>query len=315
MKNLLLSVLVLFSCTSLFAQNCSELFFGVYYAGANNDKALEIYNPTNATISLAGYHVDRYSNGSQTPVETFNLTGSIPAYSSFLVTCGQTDSQFVSTPSPGYWSLPINDSLQQKADLLADSTYPGVFYFNGNDALTLAKGAVIVDIFGKIGQDPGKDWSWDSTLVPPYCNPVGGQSSKDLTYHFALTRKASVKHGVTTNPSYFNGLAEYDSTYYRGFKYTTGFKHHACDCNTAGITNVDDNNSLVNVYPNPVDNNVFFVNATEKITDVYVYDLVGKEMQHVTVGNGSFTATVEVGKLATGSYLGSDQIAIRQHGG
>lgn len=57
--------------------------------------------------------------------------------------------------------------------------------FNGDDAIALLKGGMYVDIFGKIGEDPGSQWS------------DGGNSTQDQT----LVRNSNVTAGVTTNPT------------------------------------------------------------------------------------------------------------------
>jgi len=68
MKQTLLFISIVISA-SLFAQNtCNELFISEYVEGWSNNKALEIYNPTNSPINLSGYFVSRYSNGSTTEV-------------------------------------------------------------------------------------------------------------------------------------------------------------------------------------------------------------------------------------------------------
>ena len=64
-KNLLFIVSVL--TLNATAQNCSELFISEYVEGWSNNKALEIYNPTNAAIDLSNYAVIRMNNGSTKP--------------------------------------------------------------------------------------------------------------------------------------------------------------------------------------------------------------------------------------------------------
>ncbi|HIF15277.1 MAG TPA: lamin tail domain-containing protein [Bacteroidetes bacterium] len=59
MKNLLLiSLITLSSC--IWAQ-CTDLFFSEYVEGTHNNKALEIFNPTNDSIDLSNYRIIRYS--------------------------------------------------------------------------------------------------------------------------------------------------------------------------------------------------------------------------------------------------------------
>ncbi len=56
-----------FLCFGIFAQaQCDELFFSEYVEGYANNKALEIYNPTDQAINLSGYSIARFSNGATT---------------------------------------------------------------------------------------------------------------------------------------------------------------------------------------------------------------------------------------------------------
>jgi len=68
MKKALLFLSFVF-CASLLSAQCSDLFFSEYVEGYANNKALEIYNPTNAAINLSGYSLVRFSNGSTTANE------------------------------------------------------------------------------------------------------------------------------------------------------------------------------------------------------------------------------------------------------
>ena len=58
-------------------------------------------------------------------------------------------------------------------------------YFNGNDAITLEKGSDIIDIFGKVGENPGEAWGDEN----------GAWWTKDQT----LIRKSSVMGGFVYN--------------------------------------------------------------------------------------------------------------------
>lgn len=65
MKKILQSLL--FGAASLYATQslaqCNELFISEYVEGTSNNKGVEIYNPTNASINLSGYQIGRYDNG------------------------------------------------------------------------------------------------------------------------------------------------------------------------------------------------------------------------------------------------------------
>lgn len=211
------------------ATACSELFISEYVeASSDNSKALEIYNPTATAINLSEYTINRYSNGSNTMTESISLSGTLEAYDVVVITNGQTDSVWVETlPNEGYWSEPIDSALYNIGDLHCSGVYPTPFYFNGDDAIALVKNGVSVDIFGKLGEDPGVSWTDDPMAIPPYTSfnmaPGTAWWTRDLT----LTRKEDVSTGIFSNPSVFNATIEWDSlpngTY-------SGLGWHDCLC-------------------------------------------------------------------------------------
>ena len=71
---LLLGAILTISANS---QDCSELFISEYVEGPGNNNAIEIYNPTNSSIDLAGYTINRYSNGASSGPESWQLGGMI----------------------------------------------------------------------------------------------------------------------------------------------------------------------------------------------------------------------------------------------
>lgn len=66
MKKIILTIFSLFIVLGLSAQ-CGDLFISEYLEGSNNNKALEIYNPTANAVDLSGYAIGRFSNGSTNP--------------------------------------------------------------------------------------------------------------------------------------------------------------------------------------------------------------------------------------------------------
>ena len=84
MKNIYSLIFTLILLPSLQAQNCTDLFISEYVEGSYNNKAIEIYNPTNQNIDLSNYALSRWSNGSQQPLTTV-LSGTIAANDAFVV--------------------------------------------------------------------------------------------------------------------------------------------------------------------------------------------------------------------------------------
>ena len=41
---------------------CTDLFISEYLEGWSNNKAIEIFNPTDAAVDLSDYRLERYSN-------------------------------------------------------------------------------------------------------------------------------------------------------------------------------------------------------------------------------------------------------------
>ncbi len=158
-----------FTCSNLsLAAPAGDLFISEYVEGSSSNKAIEIYNGTGSAINLStgGYQLRVYSNGSATSTN-ISLTGTIAAGGTYTV---------------------VNTLAGATLVGLANQT-SGSVSFNGNDAVALTKNGAtgtVVDIFGRIGNDPGSAWTG-----------TGGYSTLDKT----LRRKPTVAAGVTVNPT------------------------------------------------------------------------------------------------------------------
>ncbi|MDP1744155.1 MAG: lamin tail domain-containing protein [Bacteroidota bacterium] len=288
MKKFLLSVITLSASLAANAQ-CNELFISEYVEGAGNDKAIELYNPSNSPIDLTGYTLERYSGGSTTSAAggVLNLTGTVAAHSTFVIVNGQTTvenggtSPAVTPALQAYATTPNNGQL--------DHAYPAPTYMNGDDAIALQKNGVKVDIFGKIGEDPGTSWS----TAFPFTDAQGTWITKDYT----LQRKATVNGGVTVNPTTFEALVEYDSLAEGTW---TGLGTHTCSC-PVGINEIDNSVSVI-VYPNPSNNNFFNVSSSETIKVIELYNVVGQQVIQKEGNKTDKQIIVETGSLAKGIY-------------
>ncbi len=143
--------------------DCSELFFSEYIEGSSNNKAVEIYNPTNDTISLDNYQIQVYTNGNGSANQTVNLSGQVLPFDVYVL----------AHPSANAAILNI-----------ADTTFG--FSFNGDDAIALLNNGRAVDIFGKIANDPGNEWS------------NAGVSTLNST----LVRKPNSAKGINSNAAF-----------------------------------------------------------------------------------------------------------------
>ena len=204
----------------------------------------------------------------------------IPAYGTHV---GVIDKR---NPAGVGQELPVWQPLQDVADAFYSPDYAvsSSFYFNGNDAIALAKGnindpsnAVLYDIVGKIGEDPGVSWT---TGAPSYTPTDGGAY---ITKDMSLIRKETVLKGVT-NPiiTVFNALAEYDSIV-APFKDGTGtiigdwstLGVHTCNCVSAGINEVQA--KTISIFPNPTSKS-FIINNIENIISIDIVNALGQNV-------------------------------------
>lgn len=160
MKKIYSLVLALVIGASAFSQGCHKLFFSEYVEGGNSRKAVEIYNPTSSAISLFGYKVSVFANGSNSPSGSFNLNATLAAGDVYVIAYSQADSLF---------------------KLLGD-TVSGALSFNGNDAVALLYGSDTIDVVGIIGNDPGTNNGWVVDTAK--------------TINHTLIRKSAVAQGV-----------------------------------------------------------------------------------------------------------------------
>jgi VCBS repeat-containing protein len=127
------------------AMMAADLFISEYVEGSSNNKALELFNPTEQAVNLNDYELRLFANGSSNATSTVNL-GSLQA----TLAAGQT---FVVVN--GSASAALTSAITTNG---ANSATSGVINFNGDDALGLYKNGVIIDQFGVIGVDPGSAW-------------------------------------------------------------------------------------------------------------------------------------------------------------
>ena len=137
-----------------------EIFISEYIEGSSYNKAIEFYNPGVSDIDLtaSNYQLGRFTNGSTEPT-LFAIEGSIPAKGTFVIANSGAASEILNVANQ------LSNNISH----------------NGDDAYVLYKDGVIIDSFGRVGEDPGSEWG------------TGLTSTKDNT----LVRKASITNGDT----------------------------------------------------------------------------------------------------------------------
>ncbi|HXC07112.1 MAG TPA: T9SS type A sorting domain-containing protein [Bacteroidia bacterium] len=326
-KKLLFFCAMAYAAMSVAQAPCSELFLSMYVCGSGDNKAVEIYNPTNAPITMTGkYRLALYYSTNTTTPDTLGIVGTIGAYSTFVIACGQTTTDSVLTATPHYATPPCDTTLQRIANQLDVPHYPGATYFSGSQSMTIQKNMgtssapvwANVDIMGCIGEYPkcaidSKHYGWYN--VAPYNNACSGQA---WTKYHTLIRKPSVQIGISTNPNpnSFNPATQWDtlgdshtggvqgsSQFYPAVNnHSTNPNTHFCTCNTSGVQEYS-NAVHVNVFPNPSNSGIVNVVAGKAVEMIQVYNLLGELVYQEKFSNGNTWVTFNTSSLSKGSYL------------
>lgn len=125
--------------------DASDLMFSVYIEGSANNKAIEVYNPTESAIELSEYTISLYDNGKDVANQNFTPEAqSLEAGGYFVIYNGQASNE-----------------LKALGNVSA-----GVANYNGDDVLTLMKGSTVLDSIGQIGdRGNGKFWGTDPVVT------------------------------------------------------------------------------------------------------------------------------------------------------
>ncbi len=278
MKNISSLIFAAFIVSGINAQNCTDLFISEYIEGSYNNKAIELYNPTNEAIDLSKYSLSRWSNGQTTPLNTI-LSGTIEANDAFVIALDKRDPNGEGYEAPlwnGWYVFTDSisglldsiytdeDNLMGRVDLFICPNYEdGTMYFNGNDAVTLETSTGdILDIIGKIGEDPGEAW--------------GDENDAYWTKDQTLIRKASVTGGFVydaTQPFSFDPTLEWDSLPQNTF---TELGQHTCNC--PDDMSISEFESVINLYPNPSQSGLLNIESTSPIQEINIYNLIGQSV-------------------------------------
>jgi predicted extracellular nuclease len=283
MKKTLL-FLSLIATTFLNAQivDCNELFFSEYIEGWSQNKAIEVYNPTNATVDLSDYRIERYSNGATNSSAggITTLSGMLASGDAFVLTNGESD-----TSSTFGFCDPILFAMADFAE--PNGSYPTPMHMNGNDAMVLTKNGVIIDVIGKVGEDPASGaWTADAAS--------GFTLGTWWTSNHTLIRKSAVLKGDNNGLDLFDPSAEWDSLPAPNW---SNLGSHTCDCQGTSAVNETNEISYI-MYPNPANEGAsVMIKATEKIKKVEVINILGAK---VLTTNSN---TIITSDLAKGTYI------------
>lgn len=297
-----------------------NLIISEYVEGTGNNKGIEIYNNTDATVNMSNYWVLRYSNGSPdyTDGGITQLSGELAAHDTYVFVNGQTETND--------FSPAVNEDLQAMADKL-DGSYPAPMYMNGNDAIALVYSTdgeqfSPVDMFGTIGETRMSDaigWApvTDTTVTYTYTNDADEEVEVEVTItdyivpntdnsgdapfgpfwlawsqNHTLIRKPNVTEGIKRNPDVFNVAEQWD-TLPAVYNETEEEWHYADIWTNLGqheitTTSAKDFNQLdkdmLSVYPNPVTNGSVTVSTPyeRNISRIEIMSLLGRTVYKKT---------------------------------
>ncbi len=162
----------------------SNLIFSEYIEGSSNNKALEITNLTDSTVSLENYQIAQSSNGNGWQFyHVFAADAMIAPGEQYVLITNQVD--------------PLLFAAEDADEVLG---FPSPIHFNGDDARAIihidaATGdTTYLDVFGEPDVDPGSGWE------------VAGVS--DGTKEHTMLRKSTVVSGNITALASFGTNAE-----------------------------------------------------------------------------------------------------------
>ena len=269
---------------------CTDLFISEYLEGWSNNKAIEIFNPTESAVDLADYRLERYSNGATAAQDNqkVDLSGTLEANSVVVVVLDKQD------PDGVDFEAPVWDELAEAADLWVCPVYEdnNTMYFNGNDAMVLRKISTnaAIDIFGKIGEDPGETgWA-------------------EMTQNHSLVRKEAVTQGDTDALNDFLVVDEWNGTLWSSdsLNYTLdmvfeNLGSHSCDCGTTDVNELKNSNKF-ELFPNPSSGDFAWLRSEKEVQEVTVYSLSGQRLIRQQL-NGQKVFQLSIKDSPSGIYL------------
>ena len=195
-----LQTLLATACFTLivYPLHAQSVFISEYIEGSSNNKAIELYNPTDASVDLAAeeYVLQYYYNGSSEAGLTIDLTGTIASGSTYVIAQSSADAAIL--------------AVAQQTN--------GAGWFNGDDAVVLRRGGAegeLLDVIGQIGTDPSSQWG----------------SGLTSTQNSTLRRQSNFCVGDTNPTDTFDPAIQWE-----GFAINTfdGLGSHSVTCGDGG---------------------------------------------------------------------------------
>ena len=243
----------------------SELFFSEYAEGnVGTNKALEIFNLTGATVSLAGYVVKLERNGAgdwTTPLalDSGTVKEIVPG-DVFVLGNGDNSAPELQPNSASN----TNGQVDLVQPVNETTSFGQPVNFNGDDAVALFKDDVLIDIIGVFG------------------------SSASFATNVTLRRNGNISAPNTT----YDEQGEWTSFPENTFD---GIGSHTSTLSTKNIAF-----ESFKMFPNPTNGDNIYFSVTEDAT-IHIYNVLGKLMQSSEVTRNK--NSIDISKFSTGIYL------------
>lgn len=328
MKKVLLFAVLFVAAVQVQAQNCSHLIISEYVHGNNNNRAIEVYNPTSSPVDLTNYYIGRYSNGAASLnadqiVELTTSPVTLQPYETFVVVTEKLDyvngTGFEAPIWNGYETIDMNgdivfnsngeperdsavytneNDLYSRADNFICPVYNvnQTLYHNGNDAMVLmdaptpgASGENILDAVGVIGENPGDAWE--------------DNNGNWMTRRATLVRKPSIQQGKVA----VTGVDTFAYGDWEVFTSNTfvNLQSHDCVCDPSfvGANNVEVAAADFRIYPNPALNGFVTINGSESVERLTVTNTLGQQVRFMEFTNNATEQRVWLRNLEPGMYV------------
>ena len=243
----------------------NELFISEYVEpDGGNNKAIEIVNLTGKTVSLAGYSLQKQSNGG-------SWVDNLPLDNESFIVQGSSASILPNDVFVIIHSGASDNQLTSKADMEVPSNanppyqFASPLNFNGNDPVGLYKNGVLIDMVGELN------------------------NSNNHIANLTLRRNGDVS---APNPN-FNEQAEW--TFFNANTFD-GIGSFTSTLSTESTKLLN----AVKVFPNPANGDTFFISVDKNVT-LEIYNTLGKlvKNQYIFINNNK----VDVKNLAKGVYI------------
>ena len=338
MKKIVLSLLFSMATFMMFAQ-CGELFISEYVEGGNNNKALEIYNPTNAAIDLSAYSVGRFSNGATSYTGIDLPAEMLGAYETYVIVLDKRDPDGSGNEYPVWDGYQVWDVCVINGEVLlypdGDTVYcVQTDSLNNFEPIYGTEYNEFLDLQGKAdaflcpvynvnnamyfnGNDAvalvkGSTILADGSNLLDVVGVIGedpGQSWVDVFGNFltrdkTLERKPDIGGGTGIVAAALQDTFAYVQYNVWGKNNFYGLGEHDCVCDPDFVASAPELNQVeFKVFPNPASSELT-VQAAESIERIEVYNLLGERVIVQNYGENAFhQVNVNIQSLETGMYV------------